>query len=298
MAGTEDEVVKDVDVVRIDGGKTVDDENEGDDSEDTDSDSTTEENEGDGEDSSDEEDPSKKPDEIIQNKKPTEDDGKKPADEDDGLEDVPGETPKERALRGVVKNLRTKLRKERGEDLLGKQPPKLAPGTRKELDDAEKAVLSKYKPEEIAALEEVLPVIAKKQGYVKQDELVQETYADKAQGYLDTFLEKHPEYLPESDTDGTLWEKFKSEFNLYKPPTDPKDFPRIFNKIHKEVFGLKPASSALKVNAQQEKKQVASHAGASKPNTPRQRTTADTSGYRTDMLKGFSEEETAEMFGE
>src|SRR5258708_5706306 len=83
---------------------------------------------------------------------------------------VPGETPREYALRLEVERLRKIDRDGRTRDLLGSEAP--AP-TKKELSEEAKKVLEKYKPEEIGALREVLPALAEELGYVRTDQLSQ-----------------------------------------------------------------------------------------------------------------------------
>lgn len=286
MAGENEPEVKDVETVHITPA-------EGDDDtilpEGTDPDSSPE-NEGEGDDES------NKPDELVTAKKPAPTGEKKP-EGDDGLKNVDGETPRERALRAEVTRLKDANRKERGDEVFGQ--PRAATPT-KELSEDDKKVLGKYRPEEIGALKEVLPVLAKEMGYVRADELAGASYAEKAQETLDGFLDKHPEYLPENDKDGTLWNAFKAEYLLFKQPLNPKDFTKIFERIHRDVFNIKPAGALPKVSAQQEKTRVASHAGASSQGAaPRDRATKPAAlDFRTDMLKGFSDEEKAEMFGE
>ncbi len=290
MAGTDEPEVKDVETVHIAPAEGNDDVilPEG-----TESDSSTD-NEGEGEDDS------NKPDQLVHNdiKKPAPTGDEKKPEGEDGLQDVDGETPRERALRAEVTRLKGANRKERGEEVFGQ--PKPAAAIRKELSEDDKKVLGKYKPEEIGALKEVLPVLAKEMGYVRADELAGASYAEKAQETLDGFLDKHPEYLPENDKDGTLWNAFKAEYALFKQPSNPKDFSKIFERIHRDVFNIKPAGALPKVNAQQEKTRVASHAGASSQGAaPRERSGKPAaSGFRTDALKGFTDEEKAEMFGE
>lgn len=271
-----------------------DEENVDDASGDTDQDSSTDnddETEDDTTDSDESDDDNKKPAALA--------DAETTDTKDDGLEDVVDETPRERALRAEVTRLRTNARKERSDELLG-NAGKPAPTAKKELDDNEKAVLGKYKPEEVAALKDIFPVLAKEMGFVRQDDLAGKTYADVAQDKLDGFLEKHPEYLPENDKEGTLWGAFKDEYAIYKQPENPRDFAKIFDKVHAIVFGIKPAAAPLKANAQREKTKVASHQGANSANriAAAREGKPSASGLRTDMLKGFSAEEKAEMFGD
>lgn len=217
----------------------------------------------------------------------------------DDLAEVEGETPRERALRLEVTRLKGIARKDRGAELLGTDP--LPPPVKKELDPQMVEVLKKYKPEEIQSLREVLPVLAQEMGYVRSQDLSATTYTEKASSELDTFLEKHKEYLPENDKDNLLWGRFQEEYKLYKQPTDPRDFRRIFDKIHKDIFGIKVAGEGKsKVQAAERKVQSASHIGASTPTraaiTQKQKT--NTSGLRLDKLQGFTDEELADMTGE
>lgn len=221
------------------------------------------------------------PDELGQRQKPT-------AEEKTEVKEVEGETPRERALRLEVTRLKREGRKERAQDFFDKKEPIQA---KQEQAPEAKNVLSKYKPEEIQSLREVLPVIAEEMGFVKKDQIGAATYAEKAQDELDNFLEKHPEYLPEKDEDGMLWRAFKEEYQMYKQPTNPKDFRKIFERVHKDVFGIQAAGPLNKVNAAQEKAKVASYAGTSGPSATRNQKQSKLQGLRLDMLKGFSEEE-------
>lgn len=262
-----------------------------DETEDTDPDSSQEETEGD--EVSDED--AKKPDELVKPKpQPAEKDTQV---SDDGLSDVDGETPKERAMRLEVTRLKGRLRQEQRDELLGNQPPVV---TKKEVSPEKAAILAKYKPEEISSLREVLPALAEEMGFVRKDELQGNTYAEKSQEHLDNFLEKHPEYLPENDKDGTLWNAFKAEFTsgtYNQQPANPKDLSKIFNLIHRDVFGIKPAGALKTVSAQQGKVNSASHSVSSPSAPATSKRSAQPQGMRLDMLKGFDEEEIAELGG-
>lgn len=215
----------------------------------------------------------------------------------DGLKDVPGETPRERALRAKLNETQKQLRGERAQELgidkapTGQSAPQGAPQPKNPEREAE--LVKKYGPQALANLREVLPVLADELGYVKATDLSQQTYTQQSQAVLDGFLAEHPEYLPENDKDGVLWSAFKNEYALYNKPPNPKDFQKIFNRIHTAIFGIKPAGDKGPINAAREKINVASHAGASGPtrsNAPA-RSSGGTPGLRLDMLKGFSTEE-------
>lgn len=299
----EKNTIEDVERVELPGSKDSDQDNGADDS----SEDTS--NGVDGEQDSEkgaEKPPVREPQEQIVKSKPTEPEGKKEdvgvnadedSDDDKKPKPVEGETPKERALRQKIEKMEAENRKRfAGEIKIGEGAPE---SDKKELLPDKQAILKKYKPEEIAALEEVLPVIAEKNGYVRGEQLASQTYATQSQDILDEFLKEHKEYMPEQDKDGLLWNRFKEEFGMYRQPKDPRDYRKIFNRIHTDIFGIKPQGDKGTITAAQRKIQVASHAGASGPNRPTvsSRPRTNTSGLRMDMLKGFSDEEKAEMAG-
>jgi len=256
----------------------------------------------DGEPEESEQDPEEKsPDgkpEALVNRKPATVPAPEAGETVDGLTRIAGETPREYALRLELTNVRSKLRKERTDELL---PTRSAPSqARKELTDEDKQTLGKYKPEELAAIREVLPALAKELGFARIEELEGASYQDKAQGELDGFLEKHPEYLPDKDSDGTLWGALKAEFGLYKPPQNPKDYRKILERAHQTVFGIKPGGALPNNTAASKRIEVASHGGAAGPGSSgagagRRAVTGAAQGYRFDMLKGFSDEDKAAL---
>jgi uncharacterized protein YecE (DUF72 family) len=195
---------------------------------------------------------------------------------------VEGETPREKALRLEATRLKGLLRKERQDELFVKQPTVKS----KEED------LSEYDPEELKRFEK----LAKSLGFAKRDEIVRDSVQDKNNNEFETFIEAHPEYSAENDKDGVLWNQFKTEFALYNPPQDPKTLRKVLNKVHNEIYGVKPAVNLNKINAQQQKLKVASHAGTmgSKASISSPKTIIN-SNIRRDMLKGFSEEDLVEM---
>lgn len=243
-----------------------------------------------GDETESEEEESKKPDQLV--KRPQTGTKSEPPKEDE-IADVENETPRERALRLELTRMRRAATKERAGELIKTQD---APKANIDIAPEKKALLDKYKPEEIAALRETVDILAEEMGFVRKEQLAASTYVETANEALNTFTDKHPEYLPENDKDGTLWGAFKAEYALYKQPDNPKDFAKIFERVHRDVFGIKPASGLSKINAQREKKSVASHTGASSaPTTPQRQSSKAPQGLRTDMLKGFSDEELAEL---
>jgi len=210
----------------------------------------------------------------------------------DSTERLPDEAPQTYALRMELMKTRSLLREQRGHELLGEPDTPAAAPVAKPVAPANEEILKKYKPEEIKAVEEVVKAL----GYVKSDQLQTQTYSEKGQAQLDAFLEKHPEYSPENDPKGDLWNAFKTEFSLYKQPADPKDFARIFNRVHATVFGIQQQAPSGKTAAATEKVNIASRGSAPAPSNTTVRTrVVGPGGIRTDMLKGFTPEELAEM---
>jgi hypothetical protein len=218
--------------------------------------------------------------------------------------EVPGETPREKALRLEASRVKKLLRQERGKKLIGDIQPQEVVSTKLSESEEDRKVLGAFDPEQVENQRKLFSIFAKQQGYVKKDEFSKQTFIDTAQSVLDDFLEKHEEYSAEKDPDGILWNRFKQEYGMYAKPANPKDFVKIFNRVHNEIFGITttPKQTLAKTVAQKEKISVASAgSSASKPTrlSDKQRPTPNTSELskvaRGGGLKGFSEEELAEM---
>ena len=216
---------------------------------------------------------------------PEEEEEEAPVADDPAPEPKPvdGETPRERALRLELTRVKGIVRDQKREELFVKKPAPL-----KKDDEA----LEGYDPDEIKRLE----LIVGKLGYVKKDEIVSQTISERLNDTFNEFMDAHPEYAPENDKDGLIWNQFRSEFALYNPSNDPKTLKKILAKVHNDVFGVQPAKNLTKINASQEKIKVASHSGASAGKESKTKTPGP-SGLRLDALKGFSEEEKEEIFG-
>lgn len=215
--------------------------------------------------------------------------------DDKGLAVITGETPRERALRLELVKERAKNAANLGKDII---KPNAAEKRRISTQSSE--VLKKYKPEEIASLREVLPALAEELGFVKKDELQATTYEEKANAEIQSFIKDHPEYAPENDPEGVLWTQLKDEYqSYYKPPANPSDYRKIFERIHKDLMGIDTTGKKLPtVQAAKEKINVASHRGPAASATARNNgVRPNTGGLRTDALKGFSAEEIADIEG-
>lgn len=206
---------------------------------------------------------------------------------------VEGETPRERALRLETQRLRKDLREERNRKVFEGHKPEV----KDNLSDEDRETLSQYDEKELSQFEKVIDVVAKKKGWVKKDEFQASTYQQQASDILDGWLEDHREYLPENDKDNLLWGKFQEEFSMYRKPDNPKDLKKIFNKVHRDVFGISDGINSNKINAQKEKLKIASHSGTNQKSHTihRQQSTIDPS--LKEYLKGFSEEEQNEILG-
>lgn len=206
---------------------------------------------------------------------------------------VEGETPRETALRLETQRLRKDLRETRNQKIFEGYKPEV----KDDLSEEEKATLSQYDEKELTQFEKVIDVVAKKKGWVKKGDFQATTYQQQASDALDGWLENHKEYLPENDKDNLLWNQFQHEFSLYRKPDNPRDLKRIFDKVHREVFGISEGTSNSKINAQKEKIKVASHQGANQKSqiVRQQQFTIDPS--LKEHLKGFTEEEKDEIIG-
>jgi len=228
-----------------------------------------------------------------ENSKETDEESNVPAS-DVHIKEVEGETPREKALRLELTRQRLRNRQMRVKGLFGEE----APEPKKEVDPKNKDVLKKYDPSEIENLKEVLEVMADDLGFIKKSEYAKESYQKDAHRELNSFLEKHPEYLPENDTDNTLWNAFQGEFNLYNRPQEPRDYQKIFNKIHHSLFGIKSEADYKRVDAQRQKAKVVSHSSSSPNKTKAKDTGTGLDPSLKNYMKGFDDKDLDEMFGE
>ncbi len=234
--------------------------------------------------------------EVLEAEVPAGDESGSEVDVENQPKPVPGETPREKALRLEVERVKALNRKLKGEKLFV-DVPETKPSP--ELDDQDRAVLESVDPEELSSLEKVIDVIAKKKGWVKKDELSQQTYEQTAQAELSAFMKTSPEFSEEKDPDGVLWDQFKKEFNRYKKPEDPHDYKEIFQKIKKDVIGVTTDTTDLKkVEAAKEKIKVSSHASGAAPTAQTKTRTVDpelAQLINSGAMKGFDDEELSEI---
>lgn len=244
-----------------------------------------------------EETPEEKPKEEPE-EPPKEPEGSEPLkqniEEEKKPKPVPGETPREYALRLEVDRLKKERRDTRSKELLGETPAT----AKKDIPPEKKKLLEKYKSEDVNTLKEILDVLADDFGFVRKDEYNKTTYEQSAGSELDSFLETHSEYQPENDKDNVLWNAFKTEFEFYRKPENPRDYRKIFAKVHQSIFGINSSSTDLKkVKAEQEKLKHISPAGATPPNNQPKKSIPVLDPSLGVHLKGFTEEEKKELFG-
>jgi hypothetical protein len=203
-------------------------------------------------------------------------------DRDGNIKRLPDETPREFALRLEVTRLKRERRGERKESLKFDEPK----------TEVKEDVLSKYNSEEIKNLEEIVDVLAQKKGWVRKTDIVQDRFED----IKDSWLDEHPEYLPEHDKDDILWKALTEEIKMYRSPQNPKELRKILDRAHTSVFGIRPDTALKSVKAQQEKIKVASHAGnQAKSNSTSKQIDLDIVQNARQHLKGFSDEEINEL---
>ena len=204
--------------------------------------------------------------------------------------EVLGETPRERGLRKEVERLKGLVRETRTKGMFGTPEEKLA--VNQQLSDEKKKILDKYKPDELKEFEQIFDVLAEQRGFVRKDEYTKSSYDQTANNILSSWLAEHPEYDEDHDKDNVLWNQFKAEVQQYKEPINPRDFKKIFVKVHREIFGVQPEEGLKKIKAQQRKLDVASHAGQQgSPKTPKPLTRSAIDPSMKVHLKGFSDEE-------
>ena len=183
---------------------------------------------------------------------------------------VPGETPREKALRLEVQRLRTVNRKDQIKELTEVPAASVK-------DDYQALRDQGYTDEDISKMESAVDIIASKKGYIRADR----TYATTVQDTVDLFTEAHPEYKPSNDTDDLRWNRFNAylkdgTYNL--SGKTPKQLTAIFEKVDADVkrdlgevvTTTSPAARAAAVH----KIEVISHAGGTR-NAPTDKPSLD-----------------------
>jgi len=150
--------------------------------------------------------------------------------------------------------------------------------------------LADVAPEDVRLIERV---IANK-GYVKKDEVTLLSYQDKINSYLNEWLEKHPEYLPQNDPKDERWMALKSGLAEFKEPQSPRDVLKQLDRVHAFMLPntVLPQKSRAEIDAAKEKLRTASNSGGGGspvPKEPKQKVSG------REHLSGFTEKELEEL---
>jgi len=200
---------------------------------------------------------------------------------------VPGETPREKALRLEIQRLK-QLRREDGiNKLVGNKPnQEIAQDKLKELKDLG------YTDEEILNMEKAIDILATKKGYVKAEQ----TYQSTVNSVVESFIDLHPEYKPENDPEDVRWTRFEAllQSGIYNiAGKTPKQLNEIFRRVHKDVvdeLGEATMHTETKQKAAKiQKIQSISHSGGTKT-TPEKKTSKIDPTVRS-FFKGFDDED-------
>lgn len=222
----------------------------------------------------------------------SDDESKEESEDDTKPKPVEGETPRENALRLETQRLKKDLRRMRTQKVFEGHKSEF----KDELSKEDQETLSQYDQKELSQFEKVIDVVAKKKGWVKKGDFQAQTYQQQASDSLDSWLEFHKEYLPENDKNNVLWDSFQRELSEHQKPNNPRDLKRVFDKVHREIFGISKVSDS-KINAQKEKIKVASHQRANQRSQKIQQQKSSIDPSLREHLKGFSEEEKDEIVG-
>lgn len=213
---------------------------------------------------------------------------------------VEGETPRERALRSEVERVKKLNRDLKGQKLFKDIKPETTPV---DLTEEDKKALEAYDPEQLANLDKVLDVLARKKGLVKESDFVGRQRVQELKDSFDDWMETNPEFSEDKDPDGTMWKALERQYTevmTYRPPPkNSKELTKVLNGIKKELFGITTDTTDLKkVEAQKEKIKVSSHAAGSSASNKTKSKTVDPeidTLVKSGALKGFDDKDLEEM---
>jgi len=194
------------------------------------------------------------------------------------IKDVSGETPREKALRLEVTKLRNQLR----------EKTTITPAEKTDLDA--NLIKKGYDPNEIKKVKELLTDL----GVVTKDE-VQKSEKNKA---IASFVAKHPEYAPQNDRDDVLWKAVLTEFHggFYNNTSDdPVVVTKILEDIHAKLSDTKSKPVNQSAIAAQQAKIKSAGVGGSGVQPPSSNKSKNIDPVVRQFLKGFTEDELAEI---
>lgn len=172
----------------------------------------------------------------------------------------------------------------------------------------EKPDLSKFRQEDITYFEQLASAL----GYAKSEEIEQREVKARIGHYesvkreeIKKFLDSHPEYKPENDSDDLRWNAIKAEFDLYKIPEDPKNFNQLLERAHRTISGTSQSTDSKKIADIIARKKAAASGqtsmggggGESKSTGVKSKKMEQLSKIAAEGgLSGYSKEEIEEMF--
>lgn len=197
---------------------------------------------------------------------------------------VEGETPREKALRIQIQELREKIRSK--DQVIKIVEPLIS-------NEEYEALKETYDDDELQKFEKLFDVIGKKKGYVKAEDV----YKDKGQETLNTFLDKHPEYKPENDPEDGRWNTFYKilERDYNRVGKNPTELSKLFEKVNRDVLeelGESPTKTiaSSQRNAEIQKIRSVSHTGGTKQEISK-KSNAPTDPNIRKMFKDFDDED-------
>ena len=173
----------------------------------------------------------------------------------------------------------------------------------------EKPDISKFRKEDVEYFEQLASAL----GYAKGEDIEQREKQSWQRSYetvkreeIVKFLDAHPEYKPENDSQDLRWNAVKAEFYLYKLPEDPRNFGKLLDRAHRAVTGTSLSADSKKIVEILAKKKAASAAQASSggggtggekaSGVKSKRMERLSQLAKQGALSGYSEKELEEMF--
>lgn len=226
----------------------------------------------------------------------SESDAEKPADTVPSQQPapVPGETPKEKALRLEVQRLRGLNRKKSVTDMVDStQAPAEGLGT----DAKSKLKELGYSEDEIEKADKLVDILVSSKGYVKQSQNYQGIVNDQ----VEAFISANPEFKPENDPEDVRWTAFQRHLSsgLYNINGKTREqLQTLFKKVKADVdaeLGEPTETTKAKADEAEERKKAAekqkiksvSHSGGTKPAQSKTKTPIDPEVRK--IFKGFDD---------
>lgn len=146
--------------------------------------------------------------------------------------------------------------------------------------------LEDVNPDDTKLIERVL----KARGYVPQSEVNKMFFEAKKQEVVAKFLRDFPEYKPDNDPENKRWESLKKELSLYREPSTAEDYETLLKRAHRMVSAVSTSGQNVAVKKHQAQVASAGSGGTRKPSSQNR-----LASLAEQHLKGFTQEEIAEM---